>query len=171
LLISADACHRDWPFQGCKPAATPLKPRHDLYRGEVAEWSNAAVSKTVVGLRRPRVRIPVSPPIRNKAGHLTRRVCCAHERSQQIALRSHDADFAFIDVDPLGQGSQVVTAVAAAGQAHPVAGGAGEGAEHLWRYGFLADRFEQGRAAVSIDTGLVAGGFQGGDAGFQLRVV
>ncbi len=38
-------------------------PRDDPYRGEVAEWSNAAVSKTVVGLRRPRVRIPVSPPI------------------------------------------------------------------------------------------------------------
>jgi len=28
----------------------------------VAEWSNASVSKTDVGLRRPRVRIPVSPP-------------------------------------------------------------------------------------------------------------
>ena len=30
--------------------------------GEVPEWSNGAVSKTVVGLRPPRVRIPVSPP-------------------------------------------------------------------------------------------------------------
>ncbi|MDB5613079.1 MAG: hypothetical protein JWQ22_732 [Devosia sp.] len=41
----------------------PANPRpDDPYRGEVAEWSNAAVSKTVVGLRRPRVRIPVSPP-------------------------------------------------------------------------------------------------------------
>ena len=29
----------------------------------MAEWSNAAVSKTVVGASRPRVRIPVSPPI------------------------------------------------------------------------------------------------------------
>ena len=31
-------------------------------RGEVTEWSNVAVSKTVVPLRVPRVRIPVSPP-------------------------------------------------------------------------------------------------------------
>ena len=50
---------RKW---ACMRAKTPLNPRHDPYRGEVAEWSNAAVSKTVVGLRRPRVRIPVSPP-------------------------------------------------------------------------------------------------------------
>ena len=50
---------RNW---GCKRGKTPLNPRHDPYRGEVAEWSNAAVSKTVVGLRRPRVRIPVPPP-------------------------------------------------------------------------------------------------------------
>ena len=31
--------------------------------GEVPEWSNGAVSKTVVGASLPRVRIPVSPPI------------------------------------------------------------------------------------------------------------
>lgn len=31
-------------------------------RGEVPEWSNGAVSKTVVPLRVPRVRIPLSPP-------------------------------------------------------------------------------------------------------------
>ena len=30
--------------------------------GEVPEWSNGAVSKTVVGASLPRVRIPVSPP-------------------------------------------------------------------------------------------------------------
>jgi hypothetical protein len=30
--------------------------------GEVAEWSNAPVLKTGVGLSRPRVRIPASPP-------------------------------------------------------------------------------------------------------------
>ena len=32
-------------------------------RGEVPEWSNGAVSKTVVGASPPRVRIPVSPPL------------------------------------------------------------------------------------------------------------
>ena len=31
-------------------------------RGEVPEWSNGAVSKTVEPSRVPRVRIPVSPP-------------------------------------------------------------------------------------------------------------
>ena len=33
-----------------------------MLRGEVPEWSNGAVSKTVVGASPPRVRIPVSPP-------------------------------------------------------------------------------------------------------------
>ena len=33
--------------------------------GEVAEWSNAPVLKTGVGLSRPRVRIPASPPYIN----------------------------------------------------------------------------------------------------------
>ena len=35
-------------------------------RGEVPEWSNGAVSKTVVLSRVPRVRIPPSPPIPHK---------------------------------------------------------------------------------------------------------
>ncbi len=33
-----------------------------IKEGEVPEWSNGAVSKTVVLSRVPRVRIPVSPP-------------------------------------------------------------------------------------------------------------
>ena len=32
-------------------------------RGEMPEWSNGAVSKTVVPARVPRVRIPLSPPL------------------------------------------------------------------------------------------------------------
>ena len=54
--------------RGLQPPGTFVKsPFHRMTpeRGEVAEWSNAAVSKTVVGLRRPRVRIPVSPPLKN----------------------------------------------------------------------------------------------------------
>ena len=31
--------------------------------GEVPEWLNGAVSKTVVGASPPRVRIPLSPPL------------------------------------------------------------------------------------------------------------
>ncbi len=34
--------------------------------GELAEWSNAAVLKTVDGLNRPGVRIPRSPPLCGK---------------------------------------------------------------------------------------------------------
>ena len=34
-----------------------------LICGEVPEWSNGAVSKTVVRASVPRVRIPVSPPL------------------------------------------------------------------------------------------------------------
>ena len=35
--------------------------------GEVPEWSNGAVSKTVEPSRAPRVRIPVSPPRHSKS--------------------------------------------------------------------------------------------------------
>ena len=38
-------------------------PRTTRPYGELAEWSNAAVLKTVDGLNRPGVRIPHSPPI------------------------------------------------------------------------------------------------------------
>ena len=38
-------------------------PHDNATQGEVAEWSNAAVLKTVVRLRGPGVRIPPSPPL------------------------------------------------------------------------------------------------------------
>jgi hypothetical protein len=62
----------------------------------------------------------------------------------------------------------VVAEVAAAGQAHPVAG---EVAEHLGCDRFLADGVEKRLGAVSVDASLIAGGLQGGDAGFQVWVV
>ena len=40
-------------------------PHDNATQGEVAEWSNAAVLKTVVRLRGPGVRIPPSPPYTN----------------------------------------------------------------------------------------------------------
>jgi hypothetical protein len=47
-----------------RPALRSKSPAHEpLGRGEVPEWSNGAVSKTVVGASPPRVRIPVSPPL------------------------------------------------------------------------------------------------------------
>lgn len=41
---------------------TSASAKHSPH-GELAEWSNAAVLKTVDGLNRPGVRIPHSPPI------------------------------------------------------------------------------------------------------------
>lgn len=52
-------------FQRCGLRFGDTKPYYALhfYRcGEMAEWPKATVSKTVVGFRPPRVRIPVSPP-------------------------------------------------------------------------------------------------------------
>ena len=46
-------------FSACAPVSKNLS---EINRGEVPEWSNGAVSKTVEPLRVPRVRIPVSPP-------------------------------------------------------------------------------------------------------------
>ena len=37
----------------------------ESFHGEVTEWLNVAVSKTVVRESVPRVRIPLSPPIKN----------------------------------------------------------------------------------------------------------
>ena len=37
----------------------------DSFHGEVTEWLNVAVSKTVVRESVPRVRIPLSPPVKN----------------------------------------------------------------------------------------------------------
>ena len=53
-------------FRPCRPRVGRLgsaNPGVSLNRGEVPEWSNGAVSKTVVLLRVPWVRIPPSPPL------------------------------------------------------------------------------------------------------------
>ena len=50
-------------FSTCHRRADPL---NHISNGEVAEWSNAAVLKTVERESVPRVRIPVSPPLCNK---------------------------------------------------------------------------------------------------------
>ena len=44
------------PLAGAPTGCTTLN-------GEVPEWLNGAVSKTVVGASPPRVRIPLSPPL------------------------------------------------------------------------------------------------------------
>ena len=79
-----------------------------------------------------RVRIPLPPPFQPLRGHF---VCAAvrHQRLEQPGLRSHDADLAFGDLDPLGERAQVIAAIAAAFEPDALAGGAGKLAEHLWR--------------------------------------
>ncbi len=51
---------REFPICSCHRFQLALDPAP---RGEVAEWSNAAVLKTVERESVPRVRIPVSPPL------------------------------------------------------------------------------------------------------------
>ena len=53
-LDEALGCRHGIYRQTAGPAITP--------QGEVPEWLNGAVSKTVVGASPPRVRIPLSPP-------------------------------------------------------------------------------------------------------------
>jgi hypothetical protein len=72
--------------------------------GEVPERSIGTVSKTVVLLRVPRVRIPPSPPVQNRTGHAERKRLHASgggERLKQTALRADDADLAIRDLDAL----------------------------------------------------------------------
>ena len=44
-------------------SSAPAAGRAITPQGEVPEWLNGAVSKTVVGASPPRVRIPLSPPL------------------------------------------------------------------------------------------------------------
>ena len=44
----------------------PLSATRLFPRGEVPEWLNGAVSKTVVRVTVPRVRIPLSPPLAHR---------------------------------------------------------------------------------------------------------
>src|SRR5450755_506122 len=74
--------------------------------GRVAEWFKAPVLKTGVPARVPWVRIPPLPPVQNRTANAARSRFYARdggERSEQIALRSHDADLAVGNLDPLGQ--------------------------------------------------------------------
>ena len=84
--------------------------------GQVAERLNAPVLKTGVGASPPWVRIPPCPPLRNNDGHSVRRrgYAISGQHPEQVALRSHDADLAAIDLDPLRQGAKMVAAIAAA---------------------------------------------------------
>src|SRR5690242_6887315 len=60
---SNDACMAERSPLWSAPATRRGSPRPPaMPRGEVLEWLNRTVSKTVVSARAPRVRIPPSPP-------------------------------------------------------------------------------------------------------------
>ncbi len=90
--------------------------------------------------RVPRVRIPPSPPIQNRTANAAGRRFYARvggKGSEQVALRSDDADLAIRDLDPLGQRPQVIAAITAAIDPDPLAGTPGELPDHSWHDGLL----------------------------------
>ena len=162
--------------QGAEPAG--VRPEHCGRRrgrvrivrsesadeGRVAEWFKAAVLKTAVGASPPWVRIPPLPPIQNRTANAGRSRFYARgggERSEQIALRSHDADFAVRDLDPLGQRAKVFAAIAAAVDPDALAGGRGELLDHGGRDRLLPRAFQpspgRGRRRPGPDRGSPSG--------------
>ncbi len=86
--------------------------------------------------QRPHVRIVSGARVRYRTGHSkTCRFCAGRsdERAQERAFRPHDANFFRVHLDALGQGPQMVAAVAARFGPHAPAGLAGEGLESLGR--------------------------------------
>jgi hypothetical protein len=91
-------------------------------------------------------------------------------RSEKIALRSHDADFAVCDLDTLGQRAKVFAPVAAV-DPDALAGGSREFLDHGGRDRLLARAFRQRLGAVGVSLGLIADGLEAGDALLQGRVI
>ncbi len=87
-------------------------------------------AKPLYPKRVPRVRIPPAPPLKSLSGHY---VCATALplRLKQSGLRSHDADLALGDIDPLSERAKMVAAVASVFEPDALARGAGEVAQHL----------------------------------------
>lgn len=85
----------------CTPPIAPLFQPPPHHRGEVPEWSNGPVSKAVVPLRAPRVRIPVSPPQnlhRNQVLLFLNNglAACKHTRPRRVATQFATHFFSFL---------------------------------------------------------------------------
>jgi hypothetical protein len=137
----------------------------------VAEWSIATVLKTVERESVPWVRIPPPPPLWNKTGHLARLVCCACQCSEQITRRSHDPDFAGIDLDSLRQSAKVVAVVAGAVETDALTGGLGELSQHFRRYGLMAGGLEHRRRPFGVGLGLIPDRLKAVDAVLEGGIV
>src|SRR5271170_4917711 len=104
--------------------------------GGVAERSKAHAWKVCIRETVSRVRIPPPPPIQNRTANAGRSRFYAAgggERSEQVALRSHDADFLVRYLDALSQRAQVFPAVSAAVDPDALAGRPGECLDHSGR--------------------------------------
>src|SRR5487761_1133996 len=108
----------------------------------------------------------LSPPIQNRTANAAGRRFYARdggERPEQVALRSHDADFTVRHLDPLGQRPQVIAAIAAAVEPDPLAGSSGELPDHGGGDGLLARTFQHDLGAFGIGLGLIPNRFEAGD--------
>jgi hypothetical protein len=92
------------------------------------------------------------------------------ERSEQIALRSHDADFAVSDLHTLGQGAPMFAAIAAV-DPEALTGGCSEFLDHGGRDRPLARALSHRVGAIGVGLGLVADGVQADDALLERRIV
>ena len=92
------------------------------------------------------------------------------KRAKQLPLRSHDANFGLGDLDPLGEGMQVIPPIAAAVEADALPRHVGEPAHRGGRHRLIAGAFDYGLRPLGIDLRLVAERLQTGDAVFQRRI-
>ena len=113
------------------------------------------------------------PPIQNRtanAGRSRRYARAGGKGSEQIPLRSYDADFLVGDFDALGERTEMVATVTTALDPHTLPCRPGELAHHLRRDCLLAGAFEDGLSALGICLRLIARCLEAGDTVSQRRV-
>jgi hypothetical protein len=81
------------------------------------------------------------PPTRNRTANAGRSRLCARgigKRLKQIAFRADDADPFVRDLDALGEGAKMISAITASLDPHPLTRSPGKLADHLRRDCLLA---------------------------------
>lgn len=168
MAISCRVCGKD------RPEARPLRREPAMLcvggDGGVAEWSIAAVLKTVEGSRPPGVRIPPPPPFQNRTVNAGRSRLYARgggEGLKQIALRSHDPDLLLRDFDALGERAEMVATIVAALDPHAFPRCSGEFPSHLrWAQGrdmTAGSRGREGNGTAQTYAARSAGARKDGD--------
>jgi hypothetical protein len=98
----------------------------------MAEWLMALAWKACIRETVSWVRIPLPPPTQNRTANASRP--CARgigKRLKQIAFRADDTDLLVRDLDALGEGAKMISAIAASLDPHPLTRSPGELADHL----------------------------------------